>query len=193
MSRRTSRHRNSSQIVFDFDDLDTSDEQEPECDDEQDCMNLVYQHPSGGALWQGGNTACLDCPNLDELGIKVVVFAAMEYQPRMPSRFDVVRAKLDDDFRMPHRIAVEVAKCADEVSDLLVNRIINGQGVLSSCWMGWNRSGLMSAITVAKLAGCDPDRAIRLVKNARGPSALSNPVFVAIVRGLIQARCQPKR
>lgn len=144
-------------------------------------MNLVYRMQSGGCLWQGGMRQARSVPALENARIKAVVFAAIEHQPKLPDKFDVLRARLYDDPNMGMDQAYRVAVCADQVSDLLAAYLTAGQSVLSSCWAGWNRSGLMTAMTLMKL-GMPADVAIARVRAARGPNALGNPVFVDIIK-----------
>lgn len=145
-------------------------------------MNLVYRHPKSGAeLWQAGHRRANDPRVLDGHRIKAVVYAARENQPKMPDRFDVIRARLDDDPYMNEDLVARTSFCADQVSDLVLGYLGRGENVVSSCWAGWNRSGLMSALTLVKL-GVDPETAIARVRVARGPSALGNPIFRGIVR-----------
>lgn len=144
-------------------------------------MNLVFRHPrTGGELWQADRLYANYAPCLSRARIKAVVYAARENQPSMPERFDVIRARLIDDPRMDRYTAELTARCADEVSDLLVGFLRRGESVVTSCWAGLNRSGLMSAMTLVKL-GATPAQAVAQVRAARGPSALGNPVFVRIV------------
>lgn len=151
-------------------------------------MNLVYRHPSGGSLWQGGMQSANSVSTLRNAKIKAVVYAAIENQPKMPENFDVLRARLNDDPRMGMFEAQQVARCADEVSDMLAAYLVGGENVLSSCWAGWNRSGLMTAMTLMKLTGMPADVAIARVRAARGPSALGNPVFVQIIKAAERRR-----
>lgn len=152
------------------------------CDpDDEDCMNVVYTHPSGGKLWQGGNTACRVPGELDRHRIRCVVLAATEFQPKLPARLDVVRAHLEDRSDMDTFTTIAVARCADEVSDIMADRLRRGQSVLSSCWAGLNRSALMTAFTVMKLTGARPSEVIRAIRRARGPRAVSNHVFEKII------------
>ena len=145
-------------------------------------MNLVYRHPSGGSLWQGGMTSSGSVRTLENARIKAVVFAAVEFQPKLPDRYDVLRARLYDNPFMNPLEARKVAHCADEVSDMLAAYVAGGENVLSSCWAGWNRSGLLSALTIMKLTGMPAEAAISRIRAARGSSALGNPVFVRIVK-----------
>ncbi len=143
-------------------------------------MNLVYRHPNGAGIWQGDAPASPRVPVLDAAGIKVVVFAAREHQPKLPDRFDVIRARLRDDMFLHGEMLRRTIKCADEVSDLLVKYILDGSSVVTSCWAGYNRSGLISGLTMLRL-GVSPAQAIRQIRYARGIFAMSNPLFVDIV------------
>lgn len=151
-------------------------------------MNLVYCHPSGGCLWQGGKDSSGSVPAIRDAGIEAVVFAATEFQPKLPDDIDVLRARLRDDPFMDLSEAVMVAKCADEVSDMLVDYVSSGRNVLSSCWAGWNRSGLMTALTLMKLTGAPADAAIARVRATRGQFALRNPIFVRIIKAADRRR-----
>ena len=48
--------------------------------------------------------------------------------------------------------------------------------VLITCYMGWNRSGLVTALILRGL-GISAPQAILLVRGARGPNALTNLTF----------------
>ena len=51
-----------------------------------------------------------------------------------------------------------------------------GKRVLIRCQAGWNRSGLVMALTLIK-DGYDPQAAINLIREKRVPEALSNRTF----------------
>ena len=75
-----------------------------------------------------------------------------------------------------------VASRVDELSSLAAQAVDAGRRVLVRCSGGLNRSGLVVASTLVRL-GYAPDEAIDLVRRARGPWALTNPAFVAHLRG----------
>lgn len=52
----------------------------------------------------------------------------------------------------------------------------DGKRVLIRCQAGWNRSGLVTALTLIK-DGYDPVEAIELIREKRCPEALSNRIF----------------
>ena len=67
------------------------------------------------------------------------------------------------------------------VAGIVAERVSAGQGpVLVACHMGHNRSGLITALALRHL-GMDAREAVRAVRAARGPDALSNPSFVDAV------------
>ncbi len=59
--------------------------------------------------------------------------------------------------------------------------------VVVTCWMGWNRSGLIGAIALMTL-GYEVEAAIKKVRAARGENALSNPHFIHLLRNLYEAQ-----
>lgn len=143
-------------------------------------MNLVYQHPSGGAIYQGDRLDAENFPVLDAARIRVVVLAAANNQPKLPERFDVIRVKILDNFYPTEDEAIRFWDIADLASQHLVDYLTRGESVLSTCWAGLNRSGLMTAFTLMKL-GMSDEHAVRRIRMARR-GALSNPAFVTIIR-----------
>jgi hypothetical protein len=71
----------------------------------------------------------------------------------------------------------------DEVAGRVADAVRDGRRVLVRCSGGLNRSGLVVASALVEL-GRTPDEAISLVREARGPWALTNPGFVVHLRGL---------
>ncbi len=144
-------------------------------------MNLVYRHHSGGRLYQGNFQDATDVQALDKARIKVVVFAAYEKNyVHLPDRFDVIRARLDDSFFIGKEAEYEYQRCARKVSKLMIFYLSRGARILSSCAQGRNRSGLLTAATLLR-CGIQAEQAIRMIRQARGPFALSNPAFVRMI------------
>jgi protein-tyrosine phosphatase len=130
-------------------------------------------------LWQGGHdvrsqssTACVVG---DEFDLVVSLTTRPGYGPAEGVEHVVVRladagvdagtaARLDD-------VAATVAEAVDE-----------GRRVLVRCSGGLNRSGLVVALALQRL-GRPGEDAVALVRAARGPWALTNPGFVAHLRG----------
>lgn len=122
-----------------------------------------------------------------EHGFDVVVFSAMELQPKLrpPKGKTVFLVPMDDTEYRP--ITHEDAKKLLDIARKLARHVRGGRKVLTTCAQGRNRSGLLSALTLVKL-GHRPDRAIQMVKSKRrAPSgeALTNIMFERFI--LMQA------
>lgn len=77
-----------------------------------------------------------------------------------------------NDGAMDHPASVRAA------ARFVVERLGSGRRVLVHCAAGLNRSGVVVARALM-YRGCTAAESIRLVRDARGPSALFNPEFVA--------------
>lgn len=60
-------------------------------------------------------------------------------------------------------------------------QVVAGRKTVVTCQCGLNRSGLVVGLALRSL-GYDAEEAIRLVRAARGPFALSNEHFVEVIR-----------
>lgn len=144
-------------------------------------MSLIHTDPGGGQLWQGGKR---DIWNAAAQGIGVVVLLADELQPdRLQGQPLILRARLRDVGSMePGELAstkAEANRIAESVAAFIRTRV----KVLVSCNHGFNRSGLVSALTLVRL-GLTPDAAIEQVKKARHEYyALTNDLFCRVIRG----------
>ena len=76
------------------------------------------------------------------------------------------------------RKTIELANFA---SDEAAHTIIQGGNVLSTCKAGWNRSGLVSGLTLKKITDKNSQEIVRQIRNNRSIFALSNPLFVKII------------
>ena len=90
----------------------------------------------------------------------------------------IIHAPADDDFsRPPPEQAIEIAtRAAVQAARIL----LRGGRVLSSCWMGKNRSGLVTALTLHGLTGLSGAHVLAHIRKVR-PQALSNPQFRAAI------------
>lgn len=138
--------------------------------------SLITKH-----LYQGSAPPSGD--HLARAGIQTLVLCAEEYQGgdypgirvvRAPYR-DTLQPELDE-LRMARRAAKEVAQ-----------EVASGRCVLVTCRMGWNRSGLVTALALRRLRGISGKEAYDLVQKKR-PKALSNPTFAAILKSLPRPR-----
>lgn len=137
-----------------------------------------------GNLWMGGWP-----PPAWEVGrhFDCLVLCAREYQvPECFSGVQVALAVLDDDGSpMTREEQGEAVRAAGRVIRWL------GQDlrVLVTCFAGLNRSGLVCSIALCRgPAGASPGQAVRAVRKARGPRAMSNPHF----QRFLSAFCGPR-
>lgn len=150
-------------------------------------MNSIFTHPSGAQLWQGDMDDVRRLLKNPHDTVKVIGLFAEEFQPHDPfGHYELLKLGYGDRYRASPVELSKIANIADGASDTLADRIRSGKSVLSSCAAGINRSGLVSALTLMKLTGMDPESAIDQVRERRGEHygmiALANPNFVEIVR-----------
>lgn len=137
-------------------------------------------------LWQGRRPP--EGTYLAERGFTLLILCAREWQPPATDfpGVEVLYAPNDDSPALPltHEglaVAMRAARAATAV-------IQSGGLVLSSCWAGVNRSGLVSALTLHYLTGCSGDEAISLIRRKRRPrmghAPLSNSQFTEVLRRL---------
>ena len=111
--------------------------------------------------------------------IDTLVLAAKEYQP--PSSafpgVEVLRVDLNDDGSpVKRQEVIDALSMAAKVH----RRLMRGHRVLVTCAQGRNRSGLIAALEL-RMSGYSPTQAIKAIRKARGPEALSNLDFLYIV------------
>lgn len=104
-----------------------------------------------------------------------VVLAAEEWQDVPLFGVEVVKAPLDDAEPSPQDL-----KTAHAAARVVVDRWRRGRHVLVTCAQGRNRSGFIVAMALMML-GMDDGRAVRLIRAARGSTALSNKHFVRVL------------
>lgn len=140
-------------------------------------MSLDFDWIMPNQLAQGSYPQPLRAPY--DHGFDVVVFSAMELQPKRfrPPRGTVILIPMDDTEYSP--ITWDDHKKLSQISSQLARHVKGGRKVLTTCAQGRNRSGLLSALTMVRL-GHDPKKAIATVKakrNAPSGEALSNIMF----------------
>jgi protein-tyrosine phosphatase len=108
----------------------------------------------------------------------VLVLAAEEHQPsgRFFPGVKVIHAPLDDTTQVP----ANELRIAKKAAAMVATALSKGKRVLVTCWLGRNRSGIITALALVRM-GAQPEKAIELVRRARGEHALSNPTFVEII------------
>jgi protein-tyrosine phosphatase len=123
---------------------------------------------------------------LRRAGFTHLVLCAREWQ-RPSADFQgigVIHAPLDDNFEYVSRDEAELAVLAARTVRAMMAR---GGRVLVTCAMGRNRSGLVTALVIARVLRCSGDEAIRFVQSRRA-HALSNPVFRELIRRLARGQ-----
>jgi hypothetical protein len=120
----------------------------------------------------------------DLTGFDLLVLAAKEWQPRARDGHfvgvpEIYHCPLDDDGSRPldAEEITQITKCAAVVAKYLKE----GKKVLSTCNMGLNRSGVISALAMRMAYGFSAERAIGLVRKARSDHALFNRSFVKLI------------
>lgn len=108
----------------------------------------------------------------------LLILSAVEFQPPK-ERFkgvNVINAPLRDCYD----ITDEEMLCALQCADLVKNEVNSGGKCLITCYMGWNRSGLITALSLMKIYKMSGKQAVDHVRSMR-KNALGNKFFVKII------------
>jgi hypothetical protein len=100
----------------------------------------------------------------------------------MPSRVKVIYLPMNDrqwNWRSSPKEVRALVKIAKSAAAMFQR----GNRVLVTCSMGWNRSGLVTGLILRAL-GFPGGKAVDLIKQRRGPGALSNWSFAGLVRDI---------
>ena len=107
----------------------------------------------------------------------VLVLAAEEHQPAGANPPGTWCLPLNDDEEpMSPKLLKRMRAMVSDLADV----VAFGSSVLVTCAMGLNRSGLVAALALREL-GYSAEEAIQLVRDARGPLALRNEQFLALI------------
>jgi hypothetical protein len=152
-------------------------------------MDHIYTHKSGAELWQGDIHDVKTLISKGDSLISVIGLFAQECQPNDPhGNYELIKMGYDDNARAGDSEMQRILSVANEAADIFSNRMREGKSCLSSCHMGLNRSGLVSALTLIKLANMPPKEAITRIQEKRKPqngmTALCNPRFVDAIRNV---------
>lgn len=142
-------------------------------------MSLIYQHPSGGKLFQVGAG---EIPKvIRDNDIHLIIYAAREYQPRTDyPAITKIFVPLDDTVNLSPQEVLTTLKLSDEASTLAAGYLKSGKNVISSCMAGLNRSGICSAFTLKKCTNTNKKDIVKHIQKTRHPYALSNTLFVKL-------------
>ena len=149
-------------------------------------MSLIYKHPTGGKLYQAG---AKEIPKiLRDKNISLLILAAKEYQPdhiaNTQGAFqaaEVIYVPLNDTIFFSPKEFKKMVDKANRVANHVIDHIVRGNNVLSTCWAGWNRSGLISGLSMTQLSGNSGKKVVGQIRRNRSRSALSNPLFARVV------------
>jgi len=144
-------------------------------------MSLLYKDKiTSGKLFQCG---AKEIPSLlKKHSISLLILAAKEFQPEyLFNSVDKIYVPLIDSIRLSKSELRKTFKIADKVAEHAVDRILNGENVLSTCMAGWNRSGLISGLAIYKLTGTSGKDIVRSIRRNRSIFALSNPLFAKYI------------
>jgi hypothetical protein len=151
-----------------------------------DNMTLIYKHPTGGKLYQAGAKEIPEI--LRSKNISLLVLAATEYQPDHISNTggnfvaaEVIYVPLKDTILFTPREFKQTIDKAKKVAAHVITHIENGNNVLSTCWAGLNRSGLISGLAMRQLSKAPGKKVAKQIRNRRSWKALSNPLFARVV------------
>lgn len=134
--------------------------------------SLIFEHPSGGKLWQGGID---DVPSLPGHSFTYdhVYYMAAE-QPPLDSS-GIWAPMVDVECPTAYKEQAAAAKAA---ARRIVREVAQGLSVLVTCQMGINRSSTATGLALKALGVADPVALIR----AKRPRTLTNRQLEALVR-----------
>lgn len=130
-------------------------------------------------LWQG--SAPVPGTHLQDAGFGSLILCAQEYQPPgdLFPGVNVIHAPNNDCDTLTKDQLSSAIRAARQAA----NAVRAGQKVLITCYLGWNRSGLVSALTLYFLTKWPGWRCVQQVKAYR-EGGLGNPYFVKLVERL---------
>jgi protein-tyrosine phosphatase len=126
---------------------------------------------TGGELWQGGCIMSIKLPEDFNFVLSLYPWEKYHLGPDTERLEVTMYDSLD-----------QATEQADELADLVVGKLLDGQKVLVHCQAGLNRSGLITALALIKL-GSTPSEAIDLLREQRTTEVLCNSAFEEFVRG----------
>lgn len=115
----------------------------------------------------------------ERLPFDTIVLTAKEYQPSAIHFHGarVLHVPLRDD---GSKMTAAEMTLAIRAGREVVRRLRKGDRVLITCWMGRNRSGVVTAIALLEMGMTAPS-AVRLIRRARGQHALRNDDFLKLI------------
>lgn len=149
-------------------------------------MSLIYVHPnSNGKLFQAGAKEIYEIIKNNK--IDILILSAKEFQPNSNKFSKEVKDLLSSStiYYLPlddcNKIRISDVQGVNELGEICAKAIISGKNVLSTCWMGRNRSGLISGTILKNITGASGNAVVKHIKTYRQKNALSNRLFVKIL------------
>lgn len=150
-------------------------------------MNIVYVleiDPDNGVigkLSQGGFQDVISVSHARN-GVDHLILAACDFQEedRM-FHCDVSRVPLWDMTEFPLSEYIETKRVVISTAKEAASLIRQGRHVLSTCWAGLNRSGLITAVTLMEL-GFNAEDSVEIVRKSVGVHGLCNDLFVEMIK-----------
>lgn len=140
----------------------------------------------GNNIWQGRTPLTPFERAVVKRAFDVVVLCAEEAQlpdEALPG-VELVHAGFSDDNATLTRSQLRTAQAA---ADEVVKRVREGKRVLVACYLGCNRSGLVTAFALHKILGWSGHEIVEM-QQAKRPCSLMNPAFESLVRLLPTVR-----
>jgi protein-tyrosine phosphatase len=108
----------------------------------------------------------------------ILVLCAEEHQAKglkPPPGKEIIRLGFDDDIYRP--VPEEAGDIFHMQAKVLGAKALRGRRMIITCAMGFNRSGLMTTLTLMYGYKMKPADAIRLIRTRRHKDCLGNPMF----------------
>ncbi|MEZ6188836.1 MAG: hypothetical protein R3F62_28010 [Planctomycetota bacterium] len=141
-------------------------------------VDLIFEHPSGGRLYQSGFQAVPD--DLTTLGVSLLVVATEKYQ-RHPSHENVVLTLFPDEEGLPNWRWAQIERMVVPAVATMVAALEAGEGVLAVCRAGINRSSLLTGLALNAVSGLRPQQVVELIRARHDPGCLRNEDFESVV------------
>jgi protein-tyrosine phosphatase len=124
---------------------------------------------------------------LRQAGFNLLVLCAYEYQPHASDfpGVSVLRVPLEDvSDAIPDQVLLAHVQPAASV---IAGMVKDGLQALVTCYMGLNRSGLVTGLALRQVTGWPGKDCVARIREARGPFALGNSQF----RRLVEDKARP--
>lgn len=141
-------------------------------------VDLIYEHPSGGRLYQAGVHAVP--ADVSGLGVSLLVVATELYE-RQPGHPDVVLALFPDEEGLPDWRWKQIEQAVVPAVARMVAALEAGEGVLAVCRAGINRSSMLSGLALNAASDLTPQEVVARIRERRDPGCLGNEDFLSVV------------